>query len=222
MTALGHNANVSSPSLTNVIVIGSDVTAHASYTIVIGGPGIVDAYIGNSNSTILHVGSVVTSSDARFKYNIKSNVPGLDFIKRLRPVTYYFDSEKLAEFTKTGILNNSIARSISFKEDKQLHTGFLAQDVEKIANDLGYQFDGVNKPADKKGHYSLAYNQFIMPLVKATQEQQHIIEAQAAELDNQQKQIDILKKQQEELQALKATVRELSKTVKQLRKGVKE
>ena len=143
----------------------------------------------------------------------------MDFIKKLTPVTYYFDSEKLAEFARTGILNNSIVRSVSYNQDLRLHTGFLAQDVEKIANDLGYQFDGVNKPAGEKDHYSLAYSQFIMPLVKAVQEQQQIIEGQTAVLNNQQKQIDVLKKQQEELQVLKVAILELSKTVKQLRKG---
>ena len=60
------------------------------------------------------------------------------------------------------------------------------------AKDLGYEFDGVHAPANSKDHYSLAYSQFIMPLVKGMQEQQVIIESQKSD-------IEILKQQVEEL-----------------------
>ncbi|MEO8962543.1 MAG: hypothetical protein ABI325_11720, partial [Ginsengibacter sp.] len=52
------------------------------------------------------------------------------------------------------------------------HTGFIAQEVEKAATETGYHFTGINKPASDRGHYSLSYTSFIMPLVKAVQEQQ--------------------------------------------------
>ena len=84
-----------------------------------------------------------------------------------------------------------------------MHTGFLAQDVEKIANELGYSFDGVHAPANNKDHYSLAYSQFIMPLVKGIQEQQQTIE----ELKIQNA------KQDEEMKKLKTQVEELTKVV---------
>jgi trimeric autotransporter adhesin len=48
---------------------------------------------------------------------------------------------------------------------------------------LGYSFDGVRAPVNGRDHYSLAYTQFIMPLVKAVQEQQQIIEAQKSDID---------------------------------------
>ena len=85
-----------------------------------------------------------------------------------------------------------------------MHTGFLAQDVEKIAKDLGYNFDGVHAPANNKDHYSLAYSQFIMPLVKGMQEQQQTIEE--LKMEN--------KKQQEEMKDIKAQLDELLKVVK--------
>ncbi|MEO8112485.1 MAG: hypothetical protein ABI594_20720, partial [Ginsengibacter sp.] len=65
-------------------------------------------------------------------------------------------------------------------------------------------------PADNRDHYSLSYSQFIMPLVKAMQEQQKIIEELSRQVEqseipaivgkqqiiitNQQKQIDLLEK----------------------------
>ncbi len=166
-TALGAGADVGSSNLSNATAIGANSVVNASDKVRIGSTAV----------TVIE-GQVAYSfpSDKRFKYNIKDNVPGLEFIKILTPVTYYFDEKKLDEYSKTGILNNSFIHAASYDGEKQLHTGFLAQDVEKIAKDLGYEFDGVHAPANGKDHYSLAYSQFIMPLVKGMQEQQVIIE----------------------------------------------
>jgi trimeric autotransporter adhesin len=200
-TAIGSGANVNSGGLTNATAIGSGAMVNASNTIQIGNSSVTDVYFGNPATTILHANSVVPS-DARFKYDIQNNVPGLDFIKKLTPVTYYFDEQKLAEYIQTGNINNTLIKRASYNAEKKLHTGFLAQDVEKIAKQLGYNFDGVHAPANDKDHYSLAYSQFIMPLVKAVQEQQL--------------QIDELKKENDELKKLKEQVEKLSKLVQQL------
>jgi len=51
--------------------------------------------------------------------------------------------------------------------------------------EAGYEFDGVVVPKNSKETYGLAYSQFVVPLVKAVQEQQVQIEAlkkQIAEL----------------------------------------
>ncbi len=201
-TALGFAAGVGSDALSNTIAIGSNAVVNASNTAQIGDAFITDVYFGNGTA-VLHANAVITPSDKRFKYNIKNNVPGLEFIKMLTPVTYYFDEDKLAEFTKTGTINNSFIKPASYTGEKQLHTGFLAQDVEKIANQLGYSFDGVHVPVNNKDHYSLAYSQFIMPLVKSVQEQQQIIEDQNKKIDSQSEQI---KKMNERIEALAKAV----------------
>ena len=64
-----------------------------------------------------------------------------------------------------------------------IHTGFIAQDVEKTAKELGYNFDGVNAPTNSTDNYSLAYSQFVVPLVKAVQEQQKMIGGQQIEIN---------------------------------------
>jgi hypothetical protein len=71
------------------------------------------------------------------------------------------------------------------------------QDVEKLAKELGYSFDGVHTPTNDKDHYSLAYSQFIMPLVKAVQEQQNMIEELNQKLIAQEEQIKKLVQQTE-------------------------
>ncbi|MDQ6762748.1 MAG: tail fiber domain-containing protein [Bacteroidota bacterium] len=197
-TAVGSGANVSIDGLTNATALGSGAIADASNKL----------RLGNTSVTVIE-GQVAYSfpSDARFKYDIQANVPGLAFIKKLIPVTYYFDEEKLTEYTRTGIINSGITKPVIYKGEKQLHTGFLAQDVEKIANELGYNFDGVHAPVNGKDHYSLAYTQFIMPLVKSVQEQEQIIEYQNKKIDNQAEQI---KKMNEQLEMLTKAVKELT------------
>ena len=116
------------------------------------------------------------ASDARFKTNIKEGVMGLDFIKKLRPVTYNLNMEAIAQF-------NNTPDSLRLKESEalkgaMLQTGFIAQEVEKAAKELGYDFSGVDKPQNNKDHYGLRYAEFVVPLVKAIQEQQEIIEKQ--------------------------------------------
>ncbi|RLD37128.1 MAG: hypothetical protein DRI89_15515 [Bacteroidetes bacterium] len=56
-------------------------------------------------------------------------------------------------------------------------TGFIAQEVEQAAQTSGYDFSGVTRANDDLGMYSLSYSQFVVPLVKAVQEQQQQIEA---------------------------------------------
>ncbi len=144
-TVVGNDAGISNDR-SNSTVIGNGAHVNTSNKI----------RFGNSSVTVIE-GQVAYSfpSDARFKYNIKNNVPSLDFIKKIRPVTYYLDEQKLDAFTQTGVINKSLAGQTSLSATKQLHTGLLAQNVEKTANELGYSFDGVHAPANDRDHYSI-------------------------------------------------------------------
>ena len=175
--ALGYQSGPANNALYNTIAIGYNATTYSDNNIRLGDNEIT--------SFRCQVGLSV-SSDARFKYQVKENVPGLAFIQKLRPVSYRFDNKKLAQYEKDGI------EKPGFNEDATapIQTGFLAQDVEKLVQELGVTFDGVLTPTNKKDHYSLAYAQFVMPLVKGMQEQQAIIEklmARIEKLEQQQK-----------------------------------
>jgi trimeric autotransporter adhesin len=144
--AIGANSNVSSNNLTNAIVIGSNAVVNASNKI----------RLGNSNITVIE-GQVAYSypSDGRFKNNIIEDVKGLEFITKLRPVSYHFDTEGFERFTNNGVSNNidySVSKSIK-------HNGFIAQEVEKVINEIGFDFDGISVPKDKNQTYSLSYSQ---------------------------------------------------------------
>ncbi|MEO6720382.1 MAG: tail fiber domain-containing protein [Ferruginibacter sp.] len=194
-TAVGYGTDVNSSAFNNTTALGSGAIVYKSNSVQIGNSNVIEVFFGNPASTILYAGSLVTPSDERFKYDVQNKVPGLEFIKKLKPVTYYFDEQGLADYSKTGIINKRSITNISYAGEQRLHTGFLAQEVEKTANQLGYNFDGVHAPENDRGYYSLSYSQFVMPLVKAIQEQQAIIEQQDKTNALQQQQIDALLKE---------------------------
>jgi hypothetical protein len=174
-TAIGHFANVSTGNLSNATAIGYNATATASNQVRIG------------NSYVTSIGGYAAwtnISDGRAKKNIRADVPGLNFINSLQPVTYNLDPDAIDELLKSddpeiNRLNDSLRSSRSPEEkefeakaraakQKQVQTGFVAQDVEKIAKSIGYDFSGVD--VDEMGIYGLRYAEFVVPLVKAVQE----------------------------------------------------
>jgi hypothetical protein len=180
--AIGYKATASGD---NAIVIGKESTASASNAITIGYNTTVSStntvYFGNS--VTMGIGGVVnwtSTSDGRFKYDVQEDVKGLDFIKQLRPVTYHFDSKKVMEYTGQNIAQD-LAPSID-KKNKVRYTGFIAQEVEQAVQNTGFDFSGIDKPAitDKSGqasnsqlatdYFGLRYAEFVVPLVKTTQE----------------------------------------------------
>lgn len=193
LTGLGRGTDVSVDGLTNATAIGYNAVVNASNKIRIGNAGV----------TVIE-GQVAYSfpSDARFKFNVQDNVPGLLFIKKLKPITYQFDTEKFDSYVGK---NNAENNTESFQKSKEIiHSGFLAQDIEKVCQELKYDFDGLHIPdtTNQTDHYSLAYSQFIMPMVKAIQEQQEIIEQQNNELEQLKSEIKQLKTLEERIKLL--------------------
>jgi hypothetical protein len=172
-TALGFSAFYSGTEYVNSTALGYGTAITASTQVRVGNAGITS--IGGQ------VGWT-TVSDARFKSEVKENVPGLEFILKLRPVTYHLDMNKIANFLHTP---DSVRTWESEKlAAAELHTGFVAQEVEEEANKLGFNFSGVDKPKNSNDYYGLRYSEFTVPLVKAVQEQQAQIEQLKAENAN--------------------------------------
>jgi hypothetical protein len=189
-TGLGYFADVSAAGLFNATAVGYGAVSNASSKVVIGGNFagmVVGGYAAWSNF-----------SDGRFKQNINENVPGLDFITKLRPVTYTVDLQKLDEhimqFMPDSIKQIRMKLNNYASANQDIHTGFIAQEVESLAQTINYKFDGINKPRNPSDNYSIAYSQFIMPLVKAVQEQQALIITQQSQIDQLLKRIELLEK----------------------------
>jgi len=65
--------------------------------------------------------------------------------------------------------------------------------VEQAAIQTGFPFSGVDKPANDKTLYGLRYGDFVVPLVKAVQEQQVIIEEQNKKIEFLLKELQLIK-----------------------------
>jgi hypothetical protein len=205
-TTLGDHTDVTAGNLHNATAIGNHALVDASNKVRIG------------NNAVTSIGGAVgwtNYSDERIKDNVKENVPGLEFIKALRPVTYHFNvAKENALLGVKDISTNNITmpqlkgiklpngkemkmptikdianlqlKNISAEDnaiEKIQFTGFIAQDVDKAAKRIGYDFSGIDKSGNIMG---LRYSDFVVPLVKAIQE----LSKQNEDL---QKQIDELK-----------------------------
>jgi len=177
-TAVGTAADVNAFNLQNATALGYFASATASNQVRIGN-GTVTSIGGYANWTNI--------SDGRIKTKIKEDVPGLSFISKLTPVTYHLDLEAADKIIKdpsgdltngTSIINPSGSDQINSRKEKEqiVYTGFIAQDVEKAAKSINYQFSGVDAPKNDRDLYGLRYADFVAPMVKAIQEQQQQIE----------------------------------------------
>lgn len=186
--ALGYLNGPNTTNLDNTIAIGSSVSTTASNQARIG------------NASVSSIGGPVAwtnTSDARFKTDIrKDEVIGLPFIMKLQPLTYRYDVHKMYEFE--GKLSDTFTWKTQFDKEQIRFSGFLAQDVERAASEVGYDFSGVDKPKNESDYYGLRYAEFVVPLVKAVQEQQAQIEAL-------QKQVEALIELNKNLQLQKNT-----------------
>jgi hypothetical protein len=179
-TAIGYNAEVTSGNLQNATAIGANAAVNASNKVTIG------------NSSVTSIGGYANwsnFSDGRFKRNVKEDVPGLTFITKLRPVTYTLDVDSINEFNSKNLPADKKQQTINAEKKNEVYTGFMAQEVEQAAKELGFNFSGVDKPKDASTQtYALRYSDFVVPMVKAMQELKQ--------------QIDDLKKQNAELKTL--------------------
>ena len=204
-TALGSNTSIND-GIHNTTIIGANAYANSSNSVVVGSTDVtlIGGYTSWSNL-----------SDGRFKKNVQENVSGLDFIKQLRPVTYTLDIKKLNAFSGAAedtnkLKGSSLKRGIKIdavkeagnkrlkeeniaKAESIIYSGFVAQEVEAAANKVGYNFSGIKKPQTDKEHYALAYSDFVVPLVKAVQEQEKLIDDLKTENEQLKKDIAAIK-----------------------------
>ncbi len=194
-TAIGYNSGNESTTNSYCTFVGTN-----SYSDIISGLENASGFGYDSRPTAsnqVHIGnSSVTSiggfanwtnfSDGRYKTAIQENVKGLDFILKLRPITYKLNINQLAADLKEDNIKDDIGNFVTNtsynqiasrnEKSKIVYTGFIAQEVEQAALESGYNFSGVDAPKNDKDFYGLRYADFVVPLVKAIQEQQKIIE----------------------------------------------
>jgi len=163
-------------------VIGKGATGQGDNYAVIGNADVERVYIAQDGAGVLYANGTIQTSDERLKENILSLNHGLDFIMKLNPVSYL--KMKLRDY-----LNSSSVTSKSMIYE----IGLLAQEVKDISEEL--DFDNRIVTVGEDGIHRMDYQKIMMPLIKATQEQQHIIESQQKiieELKENLKRLEVL------------------------------
>lgn len=157
---IGYRAKTSNLSSENEIVIGNDMVGVGNNQISLGNSSI-QAIKGQVGFT--------TYSDKRIKKDIKESNLGLEFINKLRTVTYKkvnpadYPEELLEEIYKQ---NNPEDRP---KDDNKIYTGLIAQELEEVLINLKEKWSG-HSINDSDGKQGIQYGELTIPLIKAVQE----------------------------------------------------
>ena len=93
---------------------------------------------------------------------------GLEFVNKLRTIKYKDKpSSEWSDELKSGMK----VEAITSESSNVVQDGFVAQEVKKVADDLGTTFSGwQGHPTDTSEKQMLGYDMFVVPLVKAVQE----------------------------------------------------
>jgi hypothetical protein len=182
-TFIGYQSRPDASGQTNVIGIAGN--QHLTF----GGNNRVR--IGNNSMSSIG-GQVGWSnlSDERIKENIVEDVKGLEFILKLRPVTYNFSIDKSNQVQ--GLKDNGEWEG-KYDIEKMKFSGFLAQEVDRAAKEIGYDFSGVDKSEEPTGLWGLRYAEFTVPLVKAVQELHELNAIQQQLIEEMRQEIELLK-----------------------------
>jgi trimeric autotransporter adhesin len=193
-SGVGGDYSTSIGAFASTAVGTTYATAVGAGAVALGSNGNNQIQLGNSSTTIFAYNTAIQfSSDGRFKTNITENVKGLEFIKKLRPVTFNFDTKKLDDFAIKNMPDSMKAmhqQGMDFTtSSNKIHSGFIAQEVQQAANACSFNSSIVDVPTDTStGIYSLGYSEIVVPLVKAVQELSGTIDS----LKNNQKITDSL------------------------------
>ena len=166
---LGHDAGrAASPS--------GEITT-ASNKVCLGDDDITDLFCADTS---------ISSSDERDKTDFAALTLGLDFVKALEPVTYYWDKRsKYGDRDAEDYDLNAQKPAGTHKEDK-MHAGFKAQAVVALEEAAGHKMSDkkniLSNLTDDGKRYGLKYERFVPILVKAIQEQDAIIQSLTARI----------------------------------------
>ncbi len=135
------NVGIGTTTPTTALTVSGDITPAADNT----------SFLGNSGyrfAAVYATTGVVNTSDRRLKKDIEGTNLGLDFINRLRPVSYRWNSG-----TNTDI-----------------HYGLIAQEAQQTLSEFGDEKTSIVDYDNKSDRYGVRYTELISPLIKTAQE----------------------------------------------------
>lgn len=188
-TPTGRASGPNSDNLSNTLALGDSTTSSA------------DNQTRNGEALMSGIGRTVGRSahpDRRARSQATYDVPGLSFVRALRPVTYQLDRAAAAPLTSpTGAAEDRFSK-LARRDDRQF--GVIAQQVEKVAQGLGFAFSGIDARSNSDSPHARRYNQFVAPLVMAVREQDAQLESMRAELNEMRGLVQTLQAQIEDLE----------------------
>ena len=176
---IGSSTRASTFVATNQIVIGHGAFGRGDNEAVIGNTDITSLYAGSDGAGVLYANGTIQSSDRRVKKSINTLAYGLNFIMKLRPVSYYkLHPRNYPQELKDKFYPDGKIRQVGAEDYDKLQVGFIAQEVKAVNDEMHAENNIVS--IDEDGFHRMDYEKIIVPLVKAVQEQQ----AQITELQN--------------------------------------
>ena len=172
-TIVGSYADVSQAMFISAsTALGTGAVVNASDKMQIGNPDV---------TLILGQRPFMVASDQGFKYDVKEDVPGLGLIMQITPVTYKLNNKAYGAHILKHMPAAMRGQYMKHGYDSLngfVHSGFMAQQVARVCKQLGYDFDAVHTPDpdNDTDTYSLCYPMFTVPVAKAIQEQQALIQ----------------------------------------------
>lgn len=148
---------INSPTNNLCVVIGNNSKIGSSYSLEVTG----DAY--------LSTGTLWSTSDQRFKKDIKDINNAVDLINKMHPVTYNFKDD--VYFENSSSKGDKVKRNFP----KESQVGFLAQELEQVMPQM------VKTNAD--GYKAVNYNAFFGLLTQGVKELDVNIKQSATEID---------------------------------------
>jgi hypothetical protein len=133
-------------------------------------------------SALWAANGTIQTSDPRTKTDIEDSALGLEFINKLRPVSYKFKvggnrvvEERIVKEAEYDTEGNLLRAQVTEKvvepvAGKRTHYGLLTTNVKDAAGDHdfgGYIKTDIDNPESEE---ALRYDEFIAPLIKAVQE----------------------------------------------------
>ena len=176
---IGSSTRASTFVATNQIVIGHGAFGRGDNEAVIGNTDITSLYAASDGAGVLYANGTIQSSDRRVKKSINTLAYGLNFIMKLRPVSYYkLHPRNYPQELKDKFYPDGKIRQVGAEDYDKLQVGFIAQEVKAVNDEMHAENNIVS--IDEDGFHRMDYEKIIVPLVKAVQEQQ----AQITELQN--------------------------------------
>ena len=157
---IGAGARQSGTAVDNEIIFGNDAAGQGTNTVLLGN-GSVDG----TNGLFCADTGIATPSDKRIKDNIKDNSTGLDYINKLRTVTYQkrhpadYPEELQGAFGDAKKPKDWVAKT---------EVGLISQEVKAVMDEMELDIQGHH--TNPQGLQTVKYVSFIIPLVKAVQE----------------------------------------------------